>query len=209
MTPQLKMAQTWAMPSKNTYTIGPIKKLLEEEVRGFSIDPFANNSKIANVTNDINSEHLAFLQHDAFEFLKCHKYGEVDTVVFDPPYSPRQVSECYKAAGVKVDNMMTNAKFWKFLRDEVARIVPIGGKVISFGWNSMGIGKTRGFEKTRILLVSHGGNHNDTIVTVETKVRGEVTPSYYWKFLEIGEDILRLPRFSLEESFVVKGVFPQ
>lgn len=30
--------------------------------------------------------------------------------------------------------------------------------------------KTRGFECEEILLVAHGGNHNDTIVVVERKV---------------------------------------
>lgn len=44
-----------------------------------------------------------------------------------------------------------------------------GGKVITFGWNSGGIGKTNGFEISRILLVPHGGWHNDTICTVEIK----------------------------------------
>ena len=44
-----------------------------------------------------------------------------------------------------------------------------GGIVLSCGWNSMGIGKTRGFEIIEILLVAHGGAKNDTIVTVEVK----------------------------------------
>ena len=43
------------------------------------------------------------------------------------------------------------------------------GKVISFGWNSNGIGKTLGFEQVEILMVAHGGHHNDTICTVEVK----------------------------------------
>lgn len=55
-------------------------------------------------------------------------------------------------------------------KKQIARIVKHGGKVISFGWNSGGIGKKLGFEITRILLVPHGGHHNDTIVTVETKI---------------------------------------
>ncbi len=45
-----------------------------------------------------------------------------------------------------------------------------GGKAICFGWSSMGLGKNRGFEMKRILLVPHGGSKNDTIVTVETKL---------------------------------------
>lgn len=39
--------------------------------------------------------------------------------------------------------------------------------VISFGWNSNGIGKTKGLEIIEILIVAHGGQHNDTICTVE------------------------------------------
>lgn len=181
----MNMERVWAMPSKNTYSIKPIKALLEEEVSGFSIDPFANTSQFCDVNNDINGDHDHVTSHDALDFLKCHRDGEVDTVVFDPPYSPRQVSECYKAVGIEVSNLMTSSKFWADMRDEIARITPIGGKVISFGWNSTGIGKKRGFEITRILMVAHGGNHNDTIVTVETKVRGEKTPEYKEKFVEI------------------------
>lgn len=48
-------------------------------------------------------------------------------------------------------------------------MVKIGGKVITFGWNSGGIGYKYGFEIERILLVPHGGWHNDTICTVEVK----------------------------------------
>ena len=36
-------------------------------------------------------------------------------------------------------------------------------------WNSGGIGKKLGFEAQEILMVHHGGWHNDTIVTVEIK----------------------------------------
>ena len=44
------------------------------------------------------------------------------------------------------------------------------GKVISFGWNTAGIGKTRGFEIKRTLIVPHGGSKNDTLCTVEIKL---------------------------------------
>ena len=49
-----------------------------------------------------------------------------------------------------------------------ALIVP-GGVVLSFGWSSNGMGKTRGYEMFGILLVAHGGAHNDTIYLVERK----------------------------------------
>jgi hypothetical protein len=43
-----------------------------------------------------------------------------------------------------------------------------GGKCITLAWNFQGTGKGLGFE-IRILLVAHGGNRNDTIVTVDRK----------------------------------------
>ena len=46
----------------------------------------------------------------------------------------------------------------------------IGGVVISFCWDSQGIGKKRGFEIIEIRLVCHGACHNDTIITVDRKV---------------------------------------
>lgn len=148
----------------------PVKELLQKEVKGFSIDPFAKNSQICTWNNDINPKTDSDLQHDALEFLRCHTDEEVDVVVFDPPYSPRQVSECYKVVGVKINNLMTSARFWSQLKDEVGRITKKGSKVISFGWNSGGIGKTRGFEIEKIIILNHGGSHHDTIVTVERKI---------------------------------------
>jgi hypothetical protein PPSC2_p0296 len=70
---------------------------------------------------------------------------------------------------------MPNSKtfsFWGDQKKEFFRIVKKGGKVISFGWNSGGIGKSNGFKITKILLVPHGGWHNDTICTVEEKTGG-------------------------------------
>lgn len=64
----------------------------------------------------------------------------------------------------------TQSSFWSNQKKEISRIVKIGGKVISFGWNSGGIGRKYGFEILKILLVPHGGSHNDTICTVEIKI---------------------------------------
>jgi hypothetical protein len=56
------------------------------------------------------------------------------------------------------------------MKNEIARIVKPGGTVLSFGWNSNGVGKNRGFEIIEILLVAHGGQHNDTICIAEKKL---------------------------------------
>lgn len=65
---------------------------------------------------------------------------------------------------------MTQSSFWSKQKKEISRIVKKGGKVISFGWNSGGIGKSYGFAIEKVILVAHGGWHNDTIVTVERKI---------------------------------------
>lgn len=159
------------MPNKYTFDIKPIKQLLEDEVaEGLWIDPFANKSKIATITNDLNTEFDTDYHMDALEFLKMFDDDSVDGVLYDPPYSTRQVSECYNNVGIPVTNEVTRSSFWTKHKKEISRIVKQDGKVISFGWNSGGIGMFNGFSIQEILLVPHGGWHNDTICTVEIKV---------------------------------------
>lgn len=167
----MKIDRVWAMPSAWTFSIKPIKKLLEEEViEPVWIDPYAgkNGALYADHIND-----LAQGGKDALDFLKEFPDNYADGILLDPPYSLRQVSEHYKKAGIKCTGWHTSAGYNSALKNEAARIIKNGGKAICFGWNSMGLGKTRGFQMERVLLVPHGGSKNDTIVTVETKL----TPS--------------------------------
>ena len=172
---QIIIEREWAMPSKNTFEIKPIHKLImEEKTDGLWIDPFANKNKIATITNDLNPEFNTDYHLDALDFLKSFEDSSVDGVFYDPPYSPRQVSECYNDVGYNVTWDTTKASFWTKHKAEISRIVKPGGKVLTFGWNSGGIGIKYGFSITRILLVAHGGWHNDTICTVEIKNRKPV-----------------------------------
>lgn len=167
----------WAMPNKNTFDIKPIKELIERRVKVLKfvneesvvIDPFANKNKIADITNDLDEQYNTDFHMDALDFLSKFDYESVDLVLYDPPYSPRQVSECYKSFGKTVNMQTTQASYWSNQKKEIARIVKKGGRVITCGWNSGGIGKKYGFEIVEILLIAHGGWHNDTIVTVERK----------------------------------------
>jgi hypothetical protein len=116
---------------------------------------------------------------DALNFLRSRSESEFDAVLFDPPYSPRQVSECYKKMGLSVNMQTTQASFWSNLKREIQRVVRPSGIVITCGWNSGGVGEKYGFKIERILLVAHGGWHNDTIVTVERKsaIHGAESPA--------------------------------
>ena len=157
------------MPNRWTFSIKPIRELLEEEMdNGLWVDPFAGMLSPATIRNDLNPAHPAEYHLEAIDFLKHFDDASVDGVLFDPPYSPRQVRECYDgiSGGIRWDGRTT---FWSKAKDECARILRDGGKAICFGWNSMGLGKGRGFQMQRILLVPHGGDRNDTICTVEIK----------------------------------------
>jgi len=175
----MEISRVWAMPNKWTFTIKPIKELLQEEVTaGLWCDPFAGMNSPAQITNDLNPEMPTTYHLPALKFLKQQKTNGFDGVLYDPPYSPRQVKECYDNIAIegwdgKWDGRTT---FWSNTMDEVARIIRPNGKLICFGWTSMGGSMSRGFEMYRILLVPHGGRKNDTIVTVERKIndgRGE------------------------------------
>lgn len=167
----IDIQRQWAMPNKNTFDIKTIKELIQSELtNGTWIDPFANQNKLAAITNDLNPDFDTDYHMDALDFLKTFQNESVDGVLYDPPYSPRQVTECYQGVGMNVTSETTRASFWGNQKKEISRIVKPGGKVITFGWNSGGIGRKYGFEITRILLVPHGGWHNDTICTVEVKV---------------------------------------
>lgn len=166
----MEIGRKWCMPSANTFSIAPIRELILKYRTGIVVDPFANSSKAGTVTNDIDSQYDTDYHMDALEFLKGFEPCSVDTVLYDPPYSPRQVSECYKKLGLSTNMQTTQASYWSKQKDEIARILKQNGFVISCGWNSNGMGINRGFEIIEILLVAHGGAHNDTIVTVERKI---------------------------------------
>ena len=93
-----------------------------------------------------------------------------DAILIDPPYSPRQVSEVYQAIGLQCSMEDTQtARMMCAVKDAAANIVNPGGIAICAGWNTTGVGVVRGFDLLEILLVCHGGAHNDTIITVERK----------------------------------------
>ena len=163
--------RVWAMPNKNTFSIKPIRELIDRYLfpNITIIDPFANSNKIATITNDLDRAYDTDYHMDALDFLEMWKAKTVDMVLFDPPYSPRQVSESYKKLGMSVNMQTTQASYWSNMKREIARIIKPDGIVITCAWNSGGIGKTLGFVLEEVLLVPHGGWHNDTIITVERK----------------------------------------
>lgn len=167
----MEIKRVWSMPNSRTFSIEPIGKFVKKYTDGkrMVVDPFANESKIANITNDLNPDYATDYHMDALDFLKMFPDESIDVVIYDPPYSIRQVSECYKNFGKEVTSEKTSFSWRKKHMEEIKRILKKGGYCLCFGWNSNGVGKNRGFELEEILLIAHGGGRNDTICTAERK----------------------------------------
>lgn len=172
----MKCYREWAMPNKNTFMVEPIKRFVEKHIQcaKVMVDPFANESKYGTITNDLCEDYDTDYHMDALDFLKMIESESVDVVLYDPPYSPRQVSESYKSFGIEVTMETTQFSWRKKHLDEIKRILKVGGKCLCFGWNSNGVGAKRGFEMEEVLIVAHGGSHNDTICTEEVKVSSQI-----------------------------------
>lgn len=163
--------RVWAMPNKWTFKIPVIMELVQRYA-GIGLgwaDPFAGQSNFAEHRNDLNPVHNQPYQCEALTFLEGLPYV-LNGVIFDPPYSLTQVSRSYQDMGLKFKGKENPTGGFPLVRDKIADLVRLGGHVISFGWNTVGMGKKRGFEQVEILIVCHGGNRNDTLCTVERKL---------------------------------------
>lgn len=171
----IRFSRCFAMPNAETFSVKPIGEFVQAYLAcsETSVDPFARNRAWATYTNDINPATSAQSHEDAEYFLTdlAERGVTVDLALFDPPYSPRQVSEHYRAAGRAVGTEETqNGRLYKRVRDALHTIVRPGGMVLSFGWQSVGMGIGRGYELIETMLVAHGGGHNDTICIAERKM---------------------------------------
>ncbi len=171
----IQFSRFWAMPSADTFDCEPIKGFVQKYLMKskVSVDPFARNKRWATHTNDINpntsaGEHMdaeVFLRMLSMQLVKC------DLVIFDPPYSPRQISECYKESGIECGmNQTQNSALYSRVKSAIIPVISDDAIVLSFGWNSAGMGNKHGFEIEEIMICCHGAAHNDTICMAEHRV---------------------------------------
>lgn len=167
---ELEIKRVYAQPNGHTFLIRPIAELIKKYMNAPErwIDPCAGFNSPAGVTNDLNPDCPTTYHLHAFDFAEMLE-GQYEGVLFDPPYSLRQMKELYNSLGMEKLRGRDTTNFYGDLRRILTPKIMLRGYVISCGWNSIGFGKKHGFAAIEILLVCHGRAHNDTIVTVERK----------------------------------------
>ena len=171
------------MPSADTFDVNPIHDFVWKYLSKskMSVDPFARNKRWATLTNDINPNTQAeyHLEADVFLSEMAQKAIKADLILFDPPYSPRQLKECYNSFGRKMQlEDGQTARLRKIWKTSMIPILAVDATVISFGWNTVGMGRSFGFEIIEIMLVCHGADHNDTICMAEKRIEAEALPLF-------------------------------
>lgn len=169
-------SRKWSMPNHETFTMKPAKEFVERYLAKskVSVDPFARDKDWFTHTNDLNPETKAKHHMDARDFLKLMATQGVkaDLLIIDPPWTCRQISECYKGFGMPVTKETTQiGKLYKEVRDAAMPLLTDDAIVLSFGYNSTGMGKKRGFEIIEICLINQGGPHQDVICMAERRIK--------------------------------------
>ena len=145
--------------NKYTFSIKPIREWVESNADGLCLNLFAGRTKLKlnEFRVDADRTMVADYYGDALDYVKsCRK--KYDTIILDPPYAYRKSMEMYN--GHKASRLNQ-------IKDLLPKILKKGGKVITCGYHSVSMGKSRGFTQEKVLLMSHGGAIHDTIFTIE------------------------------------------
>ena len=146
-------------PKKYTFEMPKLLKWTQNYCIGKVLNLFAGKTKIWHdeFRVDLSDEFKPNYLGNAFDFV-INTQLTFDTIILDPPYNLRKAREKYKGNYI---GSLTKIK------NELPKILNPNGRIISFGYDSVGMSKKRGFEKLAICLVCHGVDHNDTICLVE------------------------------------------
>ena len=145
---------------RHTFKVRAIREWVERQCEGSVLNLFAGFILLnaAETRNDIDPAAIAEYHSEALVFLRQWKKEKFNTILLDPPYSYRKSMELYNG------NICSP---FKQLKDALPGCLHRGGKVITFGYHSVVMGRGRHFELERVCVFSHGGAIHDTIASVE------------------------------------------
>ena len=155
----LKFTYLYQPPKRWTFEMPALKAWVEGWCKGKVLNLFAGKTRLnvdeyrVDISEEFNPDHVG----DAYEFVTTTDM-KFDTVILDPPYNLRKSREKYNGNYIGSFTKIKNA---------LTRILNDKARVITLGYDSVGMSRSRGFKKLAICLVCHSGDHNDTIVVVE------------------------------------------
>jgi len=154
-------------PRKWTFEQPKLRKWTENNCKGKVLNLFAGKTKLEvnEFRVDLSGEFNPDIVCNAFDFIE-ETNMKFDTVILDPPYNVRKSREKYNG---KYIGKLTKIK------NILKRVLNPGARVISFGYDSVGMSNSRGFKKIGICLVCHNGDHNDTICLIEELKKEELS----------------------------------
>lgn len=152
-------------PKKYTFEQPKLKEWVEQNCKGRVLNLFAGKVllDVDETRVDIDKSMPADYYMNAFDFVNFAIENGMffDTIILDPPYNIRKAREKYDGRYIgsltKIKNILP-----KIINDD--------GYVISLGYDTVGMSKSRGFRKIAVCLVCHNGDHNDTICLKEAKL---------------------------------------
>ena len=72
----MKINRVWAMSNSHTFSISPIRELIDNYIccGDVIVDPFANDSTIGTITNDLNPKFDTDYHMGALDFSQIYRY---------------------------------------------------------------------------------------------------------------------------------------
>ncbi len=151
-------------PRRYTFEAPKVKEWTEKWCKGKVLNLFDGKTilNVDEIRNDIDTTVPADYHLDSYElvlnFIKENK--KFDTIILDPPWNYRKAREKYEGRWI---GRLTKVKNLLF------QILVDNGRVIYWGYDTVGMSKSRGFKKIAICLVCQNGDHNDFMGLVEEK----------------------------------------
>ena len=156
-------------PRRYTFEQPELKAWVEGHCVGVVLNLFAGRTllNVNEVRVDVDESTPADYHVDAYEFLSIAQYKQMsfNTVILDPPYNLRKSREKYGDRQI--------GSFTK-IKDALPALVADGGVVITLGYDTVGMSRSRGFDKVAICVICHGGDVIDTLCVVERKVDADI-----------------------------------
>ncbi len=154
--------------NRYTFLIKPIREWVEQNCEGIVLNLYGGKTRLntntnftKEISNDLDETMPTDYHKDALQLVQEWNGGKFNTIVLDPPYAARKSMEMYGGRMASPFNQ---------LKDVLPTILENKGIIITFGYHSVSMGKIRGFEVEKILLISHGGAIHDTIATIERRI---------------------------------------